>query len=201
MPVAMTSAFMPVACTGSSNGFVLAMLAFESSKLYARLIMTHSSERRRAEELAALDPLTGLANRRAFEEALDQEWLRMRRYRTPLCLLMLDVDEFKRFNDVYGHVAGDRCLQAIAQVLTNNARRSGQVAARYGGRRLAKSWHCWNLEDQRCGFRLLAIRPLNRPGGPPDYEKGDLKADKDAPINRVKNAHHFIVIDADDLDR
>jgi diguanylate cyclase (GGDEF)-like protein len=120
-----------------ANGFVLAMLMLESGKVYARLIMMHNSERRRVAELAASDPLTGIANRRAFEEALGSEWRRMRRYRTPLCLLMIDVDNFKSFNDVYGHVAGDQCLRAVAKVLADNSRRAGQMAARYGGEEFA----------------------------------------------------------------
>ena len=120
-----------------ASSFVLVMLMLENGKLYARLIMTHNSERKRAAELAALDPLTGIANRRAFEEALGAEWRRMRRNRTPLCLLMIDVDDFKSFNDVYGHVAGDGCLRAVAQVLADNTRRVGQMAARYGGEEFA----------------------------------------------------------------
>jgi diguanylate cyclase (GGDEF)-like protein len=120
-----------------ASSFVLAMLILESSVLYARFILARESERQKAAELAALDPLTGIANRRSFEEALDQEWRRTRRHRTPLCLLMIDVDEFKRFNDSYGHVAGDQCLRSIARVLASNARRAGQMAARYGGEEFA----------------------------------------------------------------
>jgi diguanylate cyclase (GGDEF)-like protein len=148
-----------------ANGFVLAMLMLESSKLYARLIIIHDSERKRATELAALDPLTGIANRRAFEEALDQEWRRMRRYRTPLCLFMIDVDDFKRFNDVYGHVAGDQCLRAIAQVLGDNTRRAGQLAARYGGEEFAVLLPHLHIDDaHRLAQRICeAVRDLRIP--------------------------------------
>jgi diguanylate cyclase (GGDEF)-like protein len=87
--------------------------------------------------VATADSLTGIANRRAFEEALDQEWRRTLRHRTPLCLILIDVDFFKRFNDAYGHVAGDHCLQQVAQALAGNARRAGEIAARYGGEEFA----------------------------------------------------------------
>src|SRR6266851_1715648 len=120
--------------------FVLVVLLLENSRLYARLIEAHASDRRKAAELQRLsvvDPLTGIANRRAFDAALDQEWRRSLRHRSALCLLLVDVDCFKRFNDAYGHVAGDQCLHAVAQALAGNARRAGELAARYGGEEFA----------------------------------------------------------------
>jgi diguanylate cyclase (GGDEF)-like protein/PAS domain S-box-containing protein len=83
--------------------------------------------------LATLDGLTGLANRRQFDEQLEGEWARARRDGTPLSLLLIDVDHFKKFNDRYGHQAGDRCLQSVAKVLTAVAWRPTDLAARYGG--------------------------------------------------------------------
>jgi diguanylate cyclase (GGDEF)-like protein/PAS domain S-box-containing protein len=83
--------------------------------------------------LAILDGLTGLANRRRFDERLQEEWARACRDDTPLSLLMIDADHFKKFNDQYGHQAGDGCLQAIAKVLATEARRPADLAARYGG--------------------------------------------------------------------
>jgi len=85
------------------------------------------------ERLATADPLTGLANRRRFDEALEAEWRRAFRLRRPLCLLMLDIDHFKAYNDRYGHLAGDQCLRRVGSVLQRFARRPGDLAARYGG--------------------------------------------------------------------
>jgi diguanylate cyclase (GGDEF)-like protein len=79
------------------------------------------------------DWLTGISNRRNFERLLAQEWNRAIRTGLPLGLIILDVDHFKRFNDRYGHQAGDDCLRALARALTRTARRAGELVARYGG--------------------------------------------------------------------
>ena len=120
--------------------FVLFVLLHEHGKLYVQLIKLRDSDREKADELrrlSTIDPLTGIANRRAFEDTLAQEWRRMMRHGTALSLLMVDVDCFKRFNDAYGHVAGDQCLRVVAQVLAGKARRAGEMAARYGGEEFA----------------------------------------------------------------
>ncbi|HWA17598.1 MAG TPA: diguanylate cyclase [Devosia sp.] len=83
--------------------------------------------------LATTDGLTGLANRRAFDEALDREVMRTRRAGEPLSLLLADVDRFKVYNDLYGHQAGDKVLKAVAQCLAGSLLRPSDVAARYGG--------------------------------------------------------------------
>ncbi len=79
------------------------------------------------------DVLTGLANRRRFEEVLVTEWQRAARNSTPIGFLMVDIDHFKRYNDYYGHLAGDGCLRRVADVLGACIRRSGELVARYGG--------------------------------------------------------------------
>jgi len=87
--------------------------------------------------LSATDGLTGIANRRRFDEALQEEWAHARRARLPLALALLDVDLFKHYNDHYGHQLGDDCLRLIARVLSANVRRAGDLVARYGGEEFA----------------------------------------------------------------
>ena len=83
--------------------------------------------------LATSDGLTGLANRRHFDELLESEWERARRDGAAFSLLLVDVDHFKKYNDRYGHQAGDACLKSVAQVLAAQALRPADLAARYGG--------------------------------------------------------------------
>lgn len=87
--------------------------------------------------LASVDGLTGLANRRAFDQTLALEWRRARRNHTPLSLVMIDIDYFKPFNDRYGHQAGDDCLRDVAVSLGQAAERPGELVARYGGEEFA----------------------------------------------------------------
>ncbi len=85
------------------------------------------------EKLALVDGLTGVANRREFDRTLEREWQRAIRDRTPISLLLLDVDRFKRFNDLYGHLAGDECLRFIAHFAKTSFHRTTDLLARYGG--------------------------------------------------------------------
>lgn len=85
------------------------------------------------QQLASSDSLTQLANRRRFDEYLDQEWKRMIRDKTPLSLVLCDIDAFKAYNDTYGHQAGDHCLQLIARAISLAANRPADLVARYGG--------------------------------------------------------------------
>jgi diguanylate cyclase (GGDEF)-like protein len=80
-----------------------------------------------------IDGLTGIANRRRLDQKLEEEILRGARNRSPLSVVLLDIDHFKQFNDAYGHLAGDECLKRVAMLLDVNMLRPGDLAARYGG--------------------------------------------------------------------
>ena len=92
---------------------------------------------RRLEALSYTDALTGVANRRAFDEAIDAEWRRGIRSAAPMAVLLADIDHFKLFNDTYGHQAGDKCLARVAGALAGVVRRAGDRVARYGGEEFA----------------------------------------------------------------
>jgi diguanylate cyclase (GGDEF)-like protein/PAS domain S-box-containing protein len=96
---------------------------------HRRLLAT----KRTLEELALKDGLTGLYNRRAFDEQLGREWNRAQRDHSPLSLLLVDIDHFKQFNDTYGHVAGDHCIMAVAHCVQRCFSRGSDLVARYGG--------------------------------------------------------------------
>ncbi len=85
------------------------------------------------QDLATTDELTQVSNRRHFDYHLDIEWRRCRREKKPLALMFFDIDYFKRFNDHYGHTSGDVCLRSVANVLSEQMSRPGDVFARYGG--------------------------------------------------------------------
>jgi two-component system, chemotaxis family, response regulator WspR len=104
--------------------------AFRSLRVSQRQLAEVNLE---LQKQASLDGLTGIANRRRLDEALQGEWQRAQRSQCPLSLLLCDIDFFKGYNDTYGHLAGDLCLKKVAQVLAASVRRPADLAARYGG--------------------------------------------------------------------
>lgn len=106
---------------------------------------------------AATDGLTGVANRRRFDETLEHEWQRARRGGDPMSLLLIDVDHFKLYNDRYGHPKGDSALQLVAKVLTGAARRTGDLVARCGGEEFALLLP----QTKRLGAEHVALRVLS----------------------------------------
>ncbi len=102
----------------------------DSSKKIARQL---EEANMKLQLLSSMDALTGIANRRQFNQSLDKEWRRSLRDNKPLSLIMIDIDCFKLYNDNYGHQAGDDCLKQVASVLNAQARRPGDLVARYGG--------------------------------------------------------------------
>ena len=121
------------------GGIMLALIAFVTGA--TMIIVREIKRRERAEDklegLATTDALTGLRNRRKFDQVIVQEWLRAHRCQEPLALLMIDADHFKTYNDMFGHQACDQLLVRIAGSIAGAAQRSGDCAARYGGEEFA----------------------------------------------------------------
>ncbi|MBE9169421.1 diguanylate cyclase [Pleurocapsales cyanobacterium LEGE 06147] len=108
-------------------------IAIHQSELYQQLEKANQE----LEKLAEIDSLTGIANRRKFDECIAREWLRLARERVHLSLILCDIDHFKLYNDTYGHQAGDRCLKQVSQAIAKAIKRPADLAARYGGEELA----------------------------------------------------------------
>ena len=133
--------------------------------------LEHSNEE--LSHLSLTDALTGLANRRMFDQCLHSEWQRSARSQQPLSLIMIDIDHFKRYNDHYGHPGGDACLRRIAALLFDCSQRSGEVVARYGGEEFvlllpSTSSHDAKIVAQRCmdELRLAKIPHADSPCAP-----------------------------------
>lgn len=108
-------------------------IAIQQSELYQRL----RSLNQELKYIATHDPLTGLANRRYFDEYVTQEWQRLSQENAPLSLILCDIDHFKLYNDSLGHVAGDDCLIQVARAITRAIQRAGDLVVRYGGEEFA----------------------------------------------------------------
>jgi diguanylate cyclase (GGDEF)-like protein len=122
-------------------------------------------------ETARRDGLTGIANRRTFDEHVDRVWAQAAREGRPLTLLMIDIDHFKAYNDRFGHQAGDECLRRVAWSLSSHARRPLDLTARYGGEEFAmilydtRRQHAEDMARQvQLGIQALALAHPDSPG-------------------------------------
>jgi diguanylate cyclase (GGDEF)-like protein len=128
-------------------GFIAANSLQRSQRMqYAQsLVLTH---------LLSTDAMTGIGNRRRFDDTLDREWRRCSRSGRPLSLLMIDVDHFKAYNDHCGHLQGDDCLRRVARLLVDSVGRPGDLVARYGG----EEFVCLLPEIGEAGARAVAAK-------------------------------------------
>ena len=146
------------------------LLRSSALQISAAVLKQRDQENLHLHNLALTDGLTGVPNRRYFDEMLDKEWQRCKRSQLPLSLIFIDVDFFKRYNDFYGHTQGDVCLKAIAAILMENLKRPGDLVARYGGEEFTCLLPETNLlgATQKAKELELAVRALAIP-----HEKSD----------------------------
>ena len=109
----------------------------EREKELLKLSQELKKANQKLEKMALVDGLTGISNRRLFDKTLKNELKRAKREKSILSLIMIDIDNFKEYNDTYGHQQGDECLKEVASVLDENAKRAADFAARYGGEEFA----------------------------------------------------------------
>jgi len=145
--------------------FVMRVTPFElDTEQYFVVSHQNITERKLAEEkiknLARIDGLTNIANRRTFDEFLNSEYRRCARLRKPLSLAIIDIDHFKLLNDTYGHQAGDEALKRVASVLEMFANRPGDLCSRYGGEEFAMVWSDTSL-GQSCMFANKILEELD----------------------------------------
>ncbi len=134
--------------------FMMRVTPFElSGKKYFVIAHQNITERKLTEEkmkeLARMDGLTNIPNRRTFDGFLHEEWRRCARLKKPISMALIDLDHFKTLNDNYGHQYGDECLIQIGELLREFANRPGEICARYGGEEFALTWGDTTLEQAR----------------------------------------------------
>ncbi|MEI6557954.1 MAG: diguanylate cyclase [Rhodospirillaceae bacterium] len=123
-------------------------------KARVRIHLELKRQRDLLQRISMIDGLTGIANRRRFDETLEREWRRCHRAGTPLSLILVDVDFFKNYNDHYGHLAGDECLKKVAVAMADQIRRGSDLVARFGGEEFA----CLLPDIAAEGAHAMAVR-------------------------------------------
>ncbi len=124
-------------CRGSRHWKELEISLLNQLATQAAIAIQQSELYQRVQRLALVDGLTKTANRRHFDDYLDQVWNRMKQSQSPVSLILCDIDFFKRYNDTYGHLAGDECLKQVASVINCTVNREDDLVARYGGEEFA----------------------------------------------------------------
>jgi diguanylate cyclase (GGDEF)-like protein len=170
--------------------------------------------------LTSLDGLTGIANRRHFDEVIAREWRRAMRQGNELSILMCDIDHFKLFNDTYGHQEGDECLRQVAQTLAGAMDRGGDLLARYGGEEFVVVLPCTSLSgasyvaaQMRKAINRLAIPHSESPFGHvsasfgiasavamPETDPQDIVGAADRALYKAKNSGRNRVFQTTSLD-
>lgn len=135
-------------------------LAFSASEMRGLLVQTLLKQIS-FERASWEDQLTGLGNRRRFDERLDESWRQAFRLGVPLSLIILDIDYFKNYNDNYGHPAGDECLRQVSNALNNCAKRAGDSVSRYGGEEFAVVLFHTPMNDARNLSEQLRIAVMD----------------------------------------
>jgi diguanylate cyclase (GGDEF)-like protein/PAS domain S-box-containing protein len=161
----------------AEDGGSVAVLRDVTARKQAEEMRTQATEQLEAanhllQALANQDGLTGLANRRYFDQTLQEEFRRARRQELPLAVLMIDVDSFKSYNDRYGHLSGDECLRLIARTIEGIMRRPSDHAARYGGEEFVVLLPATDTDGAlmvaeriRCAVSAIGIAHLGNPFG------------------------------------
>ena len=188
------------------RGLEMGAADFISKPFYPKIVKIRVSNqielkyaREKLTKLAITDGLTGIANRRYFDDQLAHEWTRARRLNQTLAIAMIDVDWFKKYNDHYGHQGGDDCLRQVANVLSNVAKRDSDFVARYGGEEFAiilpmtQAENALELSKNIC----LALSNLELPHALSDFGHVTLSVGVAVGCPKQNSTPHNLLVNAD----
>jgi diguanylate cyclase (GGDEF)-like protein len=188
------------------RGLEMGAADFISKPFYPKIVKIRVSNqielkyaREKLTKLAITDGLTGIANRRYFDDQLAHEWTRARRLNQTLAIAMIDVDWFKKYNDHYGHQGGDDCLRQVANALSNVAKRDSDFVARYGGEEFAiilpmtQAENALELSKNIC----LALSNLELPHALSDFGHVTLSVGVAVGCPKQNTTPHNLLVNAD----